>query len=692
MIKFLTERNDHPTTYPRTTKDEILDYCKGKRYLGFDCEFNKLDAYTAQLLIVTIGDEHMQFAIDGTSVDISFLSKLTEDYESSPTFIGHNIKIDYKMAKVRGFEFRKVYDTMIVEQRLGLGSGRKNGLDATLERRLNIAMSKDIRKEFIHMFKGSHFEDRHLKYACEDIEHMVPLMKVQEPYIQKFDMTFLLYGIEFPLIPIMGDCDLEGFVLDRPNWQKIIDENKEERRKLIKQMDEEVKKLILEHRPDLAKGRYTHERQDNVETQFDLFGPPKVVEHVSPHNIKYTAPAQVKQLFHDLGITPPLKKEKETLEIDHLKGFLLMNPDTILKDFLEIYIEHSRVNKQISTYGEKFLNRINPVTGRIHTVFRHCSTDTGRFASGDSKAGYPNMQNIPADNKFRHCFGVEEGYEVTTCDLSGAELIVMVALSGDLRLLELASGDMHSHMANMCWEKIYRMRGEVWGEEDKISKTQNKQKRTDFKPMTFGVIYGMYKKKAAEQLNVHVDEGEVVVQAIKQEIPDVIKMVETAGKFALTHGYVVHNTRTNSRRWFASVLDAKKELAYMKKHHPCDQVPGIPWYMEYDNAKPEHLMKFLDKSDAESAARNTRIQGTQADMVKEAIVEIDRLIREKNLDLTLLGTVHDELIYKHPKGYRVDDMAVGEWIAKQMKDTANLYLEGVVKMGADYETMDTWTK
>jgi DNA polymerase-1 len=302
------------------------------------------------------------------------------------------------------------------------------------------------------------------------------------------------------------------------------------------------------------------------------------------------------------------------------------------------------------------------------------------------------LQNIPADNKFRHCFGVEEGYEVTTCDLSGAELIVMVALSGDLRLLELASGDMHSHMANMCWEKIYRMRGDEWTEADKISKKQNKSKRTDFKPMTFGVIYGMYKKKAAEQLNVHIEEGATVVEGIKKEIPDVIKMVEAAGKFALNNGYIVHNSRTNSRRWFTPVLEARKELKYMKEHHPCDQVPKIPWYMEYENARPEHLMKFLDKSDCESQARNSRIQGTQADMVKEAIVEIAQDVEKRGLDITLLGTIHDEMVYKHPIGYQVDGKPVGDYISNWMTSVANRYLNGVVEMGADYDTMATWTK
>jgi len=247
-------------------------------------------------------------------------------------------------------------------------------------------------------------------------------------------------------------------------------------------------------------------------------------------------------------------------------------------------------------------------------------------------------------------------------------------------------------MANICWEKIYESRDLIYTKEQHVSKTQNKHKRTEFKPMTFGAIYGMRDKKAAEQLGVTQEEGQIVVETIKKEIPVVFSMVENASKFALKHGYVVHNTRTNSRRWFMPVVEAIQYLKEMKRDNPYDQVPGIPFYIEYNKAQPKHLMRWSDATNAESQARNTRIQGTQADMVKEAIVSIATDIRSQKLDLVLLGTVHDELIYKHPIGYEIDGMSAGEWISLQMRTIANLYLEGVVEMGADYETCETWTK
>lgn len=79
-------------------------------------------------------------------------------------------------------------------------------------------------------------------------------------------------------------------------------------------------------------------------------------------------------------------------------------------------------------------------------------------------------------------------------------------------------------------------------------------------------------------------------------------------------------------------------------------------------------------------------------MIKEAIVEIDRDILARGLDITLLGTVHDECIYKHPINYQVDGKPVGEYISNWMTSVANRYLDGVVEMGADYDTCPTWTK
>ena len=100
-----------------------------------------------------------------------------------------------------------------------------------------------------------------------------------------------------------------------------------------------------------------------------------------------------------------------------------------------------------------------------------------------------NSQQIPRSNDLRNCFLADsDDYLIATCDLSGAELVTMAALANDQRLLELSEGDMHSHFANKGWKAIYESRGLPYEEKDIISSTQNKDKRTDYKPMMFGTV------------------------------------------------------------------------------------------------------------------------------------------------------------------------------------------------------------
>lgn len=701
MIYFVTNREDHQVTLPRASIDDVIDYCSEKPMLGFDKEFNGLDPFRAIRLLTVVGDEENQFVIDDTSVDISPLEFLT-----NKVFIGHNIKIDYQMAKFQGVTLKKIYDTMIVEQRLGLGSGRKNSLDAVIQRRLGLDVSKDVRSEFMTMHKDSVFYDRHVNYAAIDIIHLFAIHEKQQPYIKKFNMELLIFEIELPLVLIIGECELQGFVMNKKKWRENIVENKAKLKDFELAMDNSILSMIDKQRAismsdrdyKLLLAKYGASRSYVEIIQFDLFGEDKVIEAKSFGKINYRSSKQVKELFNDLGLPIPTKDGTESVNVALLNSYLTENPESPFKDFLDLYLQYSTINKELTTYGEKFLKMINPVSGKLHTVFRQCVTETGRFASGNSKEGYPNMQNIKRDNKFRHCFGLEEGYEMTTSDLTGAELCIMVALSGDVKLLEISKGDMHSYMANLCWSNIFKHRNLLYTESDVISKKQHKEKRDAFKPLTFGAIYGLKKKRAAQSLIVTEEEGQIVVDSIKQEIPTVFSMVETNAARALQNGYIIHNTRTNSRRWFTPVLEASKLIREMCKTQPDGIVPGLPFQLKWKNAKPSHVMSFIERVEVEGAARNSSIQGTQSDLVKEAIVEIDKHIKQFKWDLHLLMQVHDELCYSHPIGYKVIcpyrniEVIAKDYIAKAMCEVSNRYLNGVLEMEAEAHTMLTWNK
>ena len=246
----------------------------------------------------------------------------------------------------------------------------------------------------------------------------------------------------------------------------------------------------------------------------------------------------------------------------------------------------------------------------------------------------------------------------------------MCSLAQDHRLLELSKQDMHSYFANKGWKAIYKDMGSKWHSFDEISKTQNNDKRTDYKPMTFGTIYGLKPAKAGEILNVSSHAGKIAIKTIIDEIPDTMAMVEVASAEALEKGWVLHNTRTHSRRWFRPVVELNAENAKL----------------------PEDAHRELEKGYRDviaQQARNTRIQGSQADMLSEAMVLLDRYIRMYKIEAKILLQVHDELAVKFHPDYK-------DWFPQRVSDvmtrTANKYLEGGVTMKADFKVGLVWQK
>ena len=157
-----------------------------------------------------------------------------------------------------------------------------------------------------------------------------------------------------------------------------------------------------------------------------------------------------------------------------------------------------------------------------------------------------------------------------------------------------------------------------------VTKTDPPGYRKGFKGQTFGTIYGMYPKKAGEVLNIPKEEGAIVIKTIEDELPATIKMVKAATEVATRQGFIILNYRTNSRAWFPTLIK---------------QLKG-------EISKDTH---FLEISKEESDARNIRIQGTQADFVKEASVRYGTYLRKRKLKGKMLLWVHDEIVDKVDK-------------------------------------------
>lgn len=740
--------------------------------IGYDVESNGLDAWKNDTVLNIIGTEKVQFVFHSAFCDLTRYMQAVKELQF--TLLGHNIKFDIKyLATEQKLIFTDVWDTMLAEQRLYMKSGLSMSLAQLCFRYLDVypdAMDKSIRDEFIGCnIKTFSVEPRHLTYGASDVQHLFPVKEKQVVSLQHYKLEFLTNEIEFPLISIIAKAELTGFVFNLEAWLEIYEENLKQKFITEGELDIEVRRLrdlvwgtkgSANHNPAkrlfMQGGKWDKERvhnpmydvfnDDGSTNALDLFGEPmskktltgtKTKVNKTPNNIAYGSDTQIIEIFALLEEPLPTKQQQLAIPRFNSKGKIdktFYNYQTgapvlqeylsdlhysKMKPFIKLLLEHRGTSTACSNFGANFSNKINPVTGKIHTSFRQCFAATGRFQSGGGKnePDKPNFQNIPSKASYairmRNCFMAREGYSIGTHDLTGAELIIMCSLSQDMNLLEASKGDMHSFVAQSCWRRIYAHRAtnpsntvEMTAEYVElsrtytVSKTVNKQQRGNFKPMTFGVIYGMHAAKAGKTLKVSKEEGQIVIDFIEEAFPDVIRMVKSASDFAAKHGYIVLNTRTNSRAWFPNIVYAIKE--------------GID-FKDYNFRKTNPILAAKINKEL-SEARNIKIQGTQSDMIKEATVELQKWIDDNGLtdETTILSWVHDEIVDEHLKcldgksaewrewrEWRLQDNELyynnktftnfPELKAQIMRDTCNKYLTNV-KMDVDYDVEPYWTK
>jgi DNA polymerase I-like protein with 3'-5' exonuclease and polymerase domains len=626
--------------------------------------------------------------------------------------VAHNVKFEAHWFMEHGIEFPNVHCTLLSEQKLLMGADLFHNLVDALQRRgIPAALNKDVRMEFTDpLYRHKHY---HIVYNQDDVIPLLLLKAKQDALIDQYGLGFYIRRIHFPLIRTLVKMERVGLTVDEIKFRKLADEaeaimkgieqklnewltqtfpgkdfqqlNKPvwDRTQQLKDMLSRVDiryqktKLLISNYQSLGKTHlkaYKTACESLVKIQEDESRMSKELTDLEAQKtISWTSTHQVLAVLNALGCIPmPQAKDKKTRKLKPSlsraarERWLLNNQTHPLRFIIQQYDKYMDQVKHVSTFGHTFLEKYkHPVTGKYHTSYKQGTVATGRLASGDSDSTPPtfNSQQIPGVTELRECFGTDPGYMIETCDLSGAELVTMCSLANDLKLLALnKAGDMHSYFANKGWKAIYTYRGKEWTASDTISKKQNSDKRQDYKPMLFGTVYGLFPLKAGEILNISEKEGAIVINTIIEEIPDTIAMVQEAVAFALKNGYIIHNTRTNSRRWFPAVLYA---------------------------LKTDTELEYMDRAEVTGAARNTRIQGTQADMLCEAMVTLQRYIDRWKLDACILMQVHDEIVVRFKEEYK-------DWFPQRVKDimtrVANKYLRPGITMGADYHVKYTWYK
>lgn len=713
-IVFITNTDRHSVSYftmSQKTLKEQLDMCiYSSDVVQLDYETTGLDAINDKLLLCSINVNGVVFVIDCTTVNIASLlgSKL-----KNKLVVAHNAKFEYKFSKTNGVTLDKMYCTMLVDQRLTMGVDTPSDLVSVCKKmgiELPEGMDKDIRNTFIGADPNTIvFTDEQILYSAGDVMPLLKIREGQAEYITRYNMEHLIRNIEMPLINVLGDTELYGWRFNSDQWIDYAKSKELEAKDIVKELDEYIVSKgvdVNKINPDLIRLNEGREKKvERLETRLSKLADKirdfedkgkihlkaykvtletweKCCEEMdelvtTPYEEKYlginwSSSDQVIKVFQELGMPLPMDKDKSTKQLKPSIGKearSLWFSDHEGTEWNEVFSKFDRYKKlihNVNAFGEEWVNKYVR-DGRVYTYFWQCNTDTGRLACGDAKSGYPNIQQIPAVKELRACFIADEGKELVTCDLAAAELRIMCSLAGDDVLWSLGeSGDIHSPIATNAWRAVYRSRGDKeLSESFLITKDINSDMRRKFKNLTFGSIYGCHSTKAATTVGVAKHEGQIILDGIKSTIPKTFHMVESAVKEAFSQGYLVSDTRSYSRKWFPAILQGRE-------------------------------LEFMEKVGIEGQSRNFKIQSSQASMVKECLVYIDKFNRDNILDVQLLGCVHDETIYQYPIGlevtYNGEVIPYAEFVSRAMIDVCNLYLNAPYLMETDYHVAEYWLK
>ncbi len=294
-----------------------------------------------------------------------------------------------------------------------------------------------------------------------------------------------------------------------------------------------------------------------------------------------------------------------------------------------LILDHRSLSKLKSTYTDKLPLQIHPQTGRVHTSYQQAVASTGRLSSTD-----PNLQNIPVrteqGRRIRKAFIAPDGYLLLAADYSQVELRIMAHLSGDEGLLNAFHKNIDVHQATAA---------EVFGlAYDQVDKSQ----RRAAKAINFGLMYGMSAWGLARQLEVEQKQAQAYIDTYFERYPGVHEYMERTRQQARDQGYV--ETLFGRRLWLNEI-----------------------------NARNP-----ARRQASERAAINAPMQGTAADIIKLAMLDIDQWLINKQIDARMVMQVHDELILE-VKTSQAED--IGEQVSQRMAAAASLDIPLLVDVG-----------
>ncbi len=342
-------------------------------------------------------------------------------------------------------------------------------------------------------------------------------------------------------------------------------------------------------------------------------------------------------LFGKLGLpTHGLRKTTHGFSTDAATLEALRGTHPII----EVILQWRALSKLKSTYVDALPALVHPQTGRVHTTFNQTGTVTGRLSSSN-----PNLQNIPIrteeGRRVRRAFIVPRGWRLLAVDYSQVELRILAHYSRDEALIEAFRRGEDIHRATAA--AVYKVPPEqVTYEQRSFAKSVN-----------FGLMYGMGAFRLARDSGLTLAEAEAFITEYFEHFPGVRRYLDEAVRQAKERGYT--ETLLGRRRYFPEFQQGNKRVGYQARQR------------------------------AEREAINMPIQGTAADIIKIAMINLARALRKGGYDARMILQVHDELVLEVP----ADELM---WVARLVVDVMENAFELIVPLIADARVGPNWAE
>lgn len=598
--------------YIEATIEQAMSVLLPLKLCQLDSETKGLDCHTKALLTIQLGNRDNQVVIDWTTLTPKEKRIVKNYLESDRLFLGWNLMFDLTFLYVQGIYPKHIWDGMIVEQLLYLGypaSMREKSLRAAAWNYLNINIDKTVRGKIIN----DGLTTEVVIYAAGDVTYIEDIKEKQDIEVEKQGMK-LAVELECEFVKSLAYFKYCGVHLDVTKWKAKMAKDQAKLNKAISELNAwvvawdkenphsgydiqypelkypkysadypaEVKRLIKDgykrfpqedlQTPDgkvdaykkVIKNQFTR-----IDTQGDLFTgfdtEPKCV-------INWSSQKQVIPLFELLGINvetfdKKTKQKKKSIEANVLK------PQKNDFPIIPIFLEYQEAAKVVSTYGQNWLNAINPKTGRIHADFHSIGTDTARVSSGGG-IWKLNMQNLPHDPETRACFTSEEGNAWLSADYQSQESRIIASVSKDEKMIDLfehGCGDVHSLVAYMSYPNIIPRDTKI---ED-IKKLYHNW-RQKAKSIEFAINYGGDYNTISKNDGIPVEEAKEIYDNFMEGFPGIKRYQDYCRMAVMRDGYILLNPLTGHR---AHIYDAEE----LKETHNKMQEPGFWEY--YQNVR-----------------------------------------------------------------------------------------------------------